>query len=319
MDNKKLTRKEKRELKFQERELKTYSGLYPYFRIIPSPRTYKVAWKFLYTVTKNYMGTQFLQKWGFTHIPVVNVDSPLDKKIPFTPSKVYVYMDFVYLFLRPLTMIIKRYGMKKATRFCNEWFTATTKVYTEAGRMYKHTLSTTERPVYKENIHFRIIHAFDPHLLCVPSLHIALIALTTVYFKKFFRELELTEAECFQKNTEIYNEAVEIGESVLYMKQHSVNCIPSALYMITKLFPELFTPNDAVNFINDMFLTAPAINTDDVAEIKDHISFMYERLLLEGIAADDWRDPVIRWIESYDYQKEIKAYEEKQTQEQQKD
>ena len=311
MNKQKLTRRERRELKFKERPLKSWSGLYPYFRIIPSPRTCKIAWKFLYTVTKNYMGTQFLQKWGFYHIPVVNVDSPLDKKIPFTPEKVYIYMDFVYLFLRPLTMLIKRYGMKKAAPWCREWFTATTKVYNEAGRMYKHTLSTTERPVYKENIHFRIIHAFDPHLLCVPSLHIALIALTTVFFKKLFKDIGLDEAECFQKNTELYNEAVEIAESVLYMKQHSVNCIPSALYMITKLFPSLFTPNDAVNFINDMFLTAPAISAADTAEIKDHISFMYERLLLEGIAADDWREPVIRWIENYDWKKEALEYENK--------
>jgi len=308
MDKTKLTHKEKKDLKFSQRPLKSFSGVYPYFRIIPSPRTFKVAWKFLYTVTKNYMGTQFLQKWGFYKIPVVHVDSPLDKKIPFTPSKVYIYMDFVYLFLRPLTMFIRRFGMKKAAPWCNEWFSATTKVYQEAGRMYKHTLSTTERPVYKENIHFRIIHAFDPHLLCVPSLHIALIALTTVYFKKFFKQAGLSDAECFQKNTEIYNEAIEIAESVLYMKQHSVNCIPSALYMITKLFPELFTPNDATNFINDMFLTAETISPSDVAEIKDHISFMYERLLLEGVAADDWREPVIRWIESYDWKAEEEKY-----------
>ena len=114
MAEKKLTRKEKRDQKFANRELKSFSGVYPYFRLLWSPRTAKVSWKFLYTVAKSYLGTQFLEKWGFYHIPIVKVDSPLDKKIPFTPSKVYIYMDFVYLFLRPLTMLIRRFGLKKA-------------------------------------------------------------------------------------------------------------------------------------------------------------------------------------------------------------
>ena len=299
-----LTKKEKRDRKFAGRELKSFSGKYPYFRLLWSPRTAKVSWKFLYTVTKNYLGTQFLEKWGFYHIPIVHVDSPLDKKIPFTPEKVKIYMDFVYLFLRPVTMFIRRFGIKKAAPVCNAWFTAATTVYQQAGRMYRHTLSTTERPNYKKNLHFLIIHMFDPHLLCVPSLHIALIALAEVFFKDAFKKAGLSDAECFQKSTEIYNNAIEIAESVLYMKQHSVNCIPAALYMITKLFPELFTPNDATNFINDMFLTAETISAKDVALVKEHISFMYERYLLEGVAADDWREPVIRWIENYDWKAE---------------
>lgn len=291
--------KQKRDSKFAERPLKSFNTLYVYVRLLTSFRTIKVSVKFLYTVAVNYLALQFLQKWGFYKIPIVKVDHPLDKKIPFTPSKVYVYMDFVPLFLRPVSMLLQRYGLKKATPICNEWFTATTTLYRRAGDMYRHTLSTTERPVYKENSHFRTIHRLDPHLLCVPSLHIALISLTTVFFKKKFKEVGLSEAEAFQKNTEIYNEAIEIAEAVLYIKQHSVNCIPSALYMTTKLFPELFTPNDATNFINDMFLTAPTIGVSDCAAIKEHISFMYERFLLEGIGANDWREPVIRWIENY--------------------
>lgn len=299
MANEKLTRKERQDKKFAERPLSAYSGKYPYFRLLWSFRTAKVSWKFLGTVIKNYLGIQFLEKWGFYHIPIVHVDSPLDKKIPFTPSKVNVYMGFVNLFLRPLSMFLHRYGIKRAAPVCNGWFSALTKTYSEAGRMYKVTLSTTERPDYRENFHFRVIHTFDPHLLCVPSLHIAIITLAESYFKKQFKDFKMSDAECFRKSTEMYNESVEIAESVLYMKQHSVNCIPAALYMTTKLFPSLFTPNDATNFINDMFLTAETVKPEDASQIKEYISFMYERFLLEGTAADDWRDPIIRWIQSY--------------------
>jgi len=304
-ETKKLTRKEKKDLKFAERPLKSYSGFYVYIRSMLSFRTVGYAWHFVREVIINYLLVQFKQKWGFTKLPVVSVDHPLDKKIPFTPAKVTVYMDFVYLFLRPLSMMIQRYGMKKAAKYCREWYTICARTYHESGLMYKHTLSTTERPHYTENFHFKIIHLFDPHLLCVPSLHISLICLCFSYYKKAFKELGLSDAENFQKNTELYNDAVEIAESVLYMKQHSVNCVPAALYMITKLFPELFTPNDATNFINDMFLTAETISTEDCLAIKEHISFMYERFLLEGYAADDWRDPVIRWINEYNKDAEM--------------
>ena len=88
------------------------------------------------------------------------------------------------------------------------------------------------------------------------------------------------------------------------MKQHSVNCVASALYMITKCFPDIFTPNDATNFINDMFLTAETISQEDCMVIKEYISFLYERFLLEGYAADDWREPVIRWISTYNSSEE---------------
>ncbi|MBQ6057751.1 MAG: hypothetical protein IJJ70_09555 [Treponema sp.] len=303
----KLTRKEKREQKIAARPIKSFSVARVYLNVLGRPSTIPTAYKFLFTVIKNYLGTQFFQKWGIYKIPVVKVDHPLDKKIPFTPEKVDTYMDFVNLFLRPLSMLIKRFGGHKAAKTCNEWFSQLTRIYCEAGRMYRNTLSTMERPEYKDNFHFRIIHAWDPHLLCVPSLHIAIIVYCFSFYKAKFKELGFSDAECFQKNTELYNDAVAIAESVLYVKQHSVNCIPAALYMITKLYPELFTPNDATNFINDMFLSAPTVSPKDACAIKEHISFMYERFLLEGYAADDWRDPVIRWINEYDAKKEATA------------
>ena len=39
---------------------------------------------------------------------------------------------------------------------------------------------------------------------------------------------------------------------------------------------------------------------------------MYERYLLEGVAADDWRDPVIRWIDSYDWKAEEEKFNQKE-------
>ncbi|MBO5099862.1 MAG: hypothetical protein J6B63_00945 [Treponema sp.] len=295
-----LTKKEKKNLKIAETSLTKFSVFRVYANVLTRPSTIPTAYNFLYTVIKNYLVTQFFQKWGIFNIPIVHVDHPLDKKIPFTPAKVDIYLDFVDFFLRPLSMMIKKFGGHQCTKYCNQWFSALQKTYSEAGKMYKHTLSTMERPKYKDSFSFKIIHALDPHLLCVPSLHIAIVVLCYTFFRKTFKELNISEQEASKRNMELYNEAVEIAESVLYVKQHSVNCVPAALYMITKLFPELFTPNDAINFINDMFLTATTINQDDIKDIKEHIAFFYERFLLEGSSSDDWREPIIRWITNYE-------------------
>lgn len=299
-----LQEKTARKEKFSQRPLKSYDGRYCAFRLLLDFRTLRQSWAFLWSVFRNFFLTQFLQKWGWIKLPVVHADHPLDKKIPWTPSKVLDYMEFVQFFLRPNTMLIKRYGIKKAAPICNEWFRLLAKAYSQAGKMYRVTLSTTERPVCKDNRHFKTIQKWDPHLLCVPSLHIAIVILVFSYFKKAFKNLGFDEDELFRKNTELYNTAIKIAESVLYIKQHSVNCIPAAIYMVTKVYPDLWTPNDSVNFINDMFLTAKDISAADCAKIKEHILFMYERFLLEGYSSDDWRGPVIRWITTYEVDRE---------------
>ncbi|MBO7638949.1 MAG: hypothetical protein J6S91_08235, partial [Treponema sp.] len=93
--------------------------------------------------------------------------------------------------------------------------------------------------------------------------------------------------------------AVEIGETVLYIKQHSVNCIPAALYMITRIVPELFTPDNAIEFISALFKNKTDISENDRKKIQAHILFTYERFLLEGAIEEDWRDPIIRWMKGY--------------------
>lgn len=302
----KLDKNELKEYKFSKKALKEFGAVYSVVRLLISPKSAKIGWRYIRSVFLNFFFLQFKQRVGIYKIPVIHVDHPLDRKIPFVPSKVSVYMDFVGLYLRPNTMYLKRFGIKKAVPFCNEWFYILSKVYSEAGSLYRRILSTTERPEYKENKMFRLIHFWDPHLLCVPSIHIAVVVLAVAVFKKQFKKLGFSDAECFQKNTELYNEAVEIAESVLLIKQHSVNCVAAALYMVTKLFPEYFTPNDAVNFINDMFLASDAVSFESSAEIKEYISFMYERFLLEGYSTEDWKEPVINWLSTYEIDMETK-------------
>jgi hypothetical protein len=86
---------------------------------------------------------------------------------------------------------------------------------------------------------------------------------------------------------------------VLYVKQHSVNCIPAALYMMCRLVPELWTLTDAVEFIDRLFADESLLAPDAGGIIRAHIQLLFERLVLEGFYSDDWTDPVKRWIVNY--------------------
>lgn len=294
---------EKKIRKIAGRSLKTFRMLPTYIVLLLYPSLCFTTIKTLCIIANEFFFLQFFEKFGIFKIPVVHVDHPLDNKIPFTPSKVGVYLGFVRFWMQPLGMLLKRFGIARAAKFLKKWMRLFRGLYIYSGQVYKYKLSTTNRPIYKENSHFRTIHRFDPHYLCVPSLHIATVALAYGFYKKLFVDENFTEAEKSQWEKEIYDEAIEISETVLYIKQHSVNCIPAALYMVSENFSEYFSIQDAIKFIDDMFkFVEPEIDvkTEDIEKIRHHIHFVYEKFLLEGRACINWYDPVRRFLDNYE-------------------
>ena len=212
---------------------------------------------YLYTVVTKFFWLQFSVKLGLRKIPVLPVDNALDKKVPFNPLKVPIYLDFIHFWVRPMVFIINKFGTKKAVPYCAKFFAIIDKSYQEAARIYSFRMSTTDRPMCKVDKsvqrHFNTIRTVDPHYLCVPSLHIAIVVLAYTFFRQTFKELEMNKEEQDFYNAELYRGALDIAETVLYVKQHSVNCIPAALFMMTNLIPEYFKAEDAKIFINDLF------------------------------------------------------------------
>jgi hypothetical protein len=255
------------------------------------------------TVIKDFFFLQFSAKWGWRRIPVVSVDHPLDSRVPFRPELADLYLDFINFWIRSLSMMLTRLGTKRALPHVARFFRHLTVAYSEAARMYRFRMSTTVRPPC-DDLRIRQIRGADPHLLCVPSLHVAIVILTFAFYRDLFQK----EAPAFQAanvppgdlaryESELRRGAVCIIETVLYVKQHSVNCIPAALYMLCRVFPDLVTIADAVSVINSLFADAPDVSTP--GEITAHINFQFERLLLEGYYSDDWTAPVKRWILGY--------------------
>lgn len=257
---------------------------------------------YLYTVVTKFFWLQFSVKLGLRKIPVLPVDNALDKKVPFNPLKVPIYLDFIHFWVRPMVFIINKFGTKKAVPYCAKFFAIIDKSYQEAARIYSFRMSTTDRPMCKVDKsvqrHFNTIRTVDPHYLCVPSLHIAIVVLAYTFFRQTFKELEMNKEEQDFYNTELYRGALDIAETVLYVKQHSVNCIPAALFMMTNLIPEYFKAEDARIFINDLFKDCTDIQPEDKINIHNHIKNMYENLLQEK-GDKDWTEPVKNWIVNY--------------------
>ncbi len=257
---------------------------------------------YLYTVVTKFFWLQFSVKLGFRKIPVLPVDNALDRKVPFNPLKVPIYLDFIHFWVRPMVFIINKFGTKKAVPYCAKFFSIIDQSYQQAARIYSFRMSTTDRPMCKVDKsvqkHFNTIRTVDPHYLCVPSLHIAIVVLAYTFFRQTFEELGMSKDEQDFYNAELYRGALDIAETVLYVKQHSVNCIPAALFMMTNLIPEYFTPEDAKIFIDDLFVECDDIEQEDKINIHNHIYNMYENLRSEK-GENDWTEPVKNWLVNY--------------------
>ncbi|MGI5106996.1 hypothetical protein H0R94_08205 [Treponema socranskii] len=287
------------------RSIDSYDAFLPYLIIPFRIKSAKVLFRFLRTVVRDFFWLQFSVKWRFKTIPVLDVSHPLDESIPFTPDKVKIYLNFTNFWIRPMTFLFRRLGVKKALPYCIEYLSLIETAYANAAKVYRFCMTTTKRPDYKADTAFKMIHALDPHLLCVPSLHVAIVILASVYYAEVFKNGDFTEEERKAYTEELKEGARRIIESVLYVKQHSVNCIPAAMYMMLYVLKDRFTISTGIDIIDSLFIDDETLSDCDKKKISAHIHFMFERLLLEGANENDWTIPVKRWLKSYARSKNI--------------
>ena len=272
-----------------------YSALKVYFFVLFHPSTWKPTLRFVATAAIDFFCLQFRRRFGLLKTKIIHVDSPLDEFIPFKPENIDIYLDFINFWLRPLSLLIAL-RRKTAAKRISDFLVLINRCYKEASDFYKFRMSTTKRPEGIAHRKFIWIKLLDPHYLCVPSLHVSVVVLTSTYFKRVFKEEQLSEAEQNFYNSEIYAEAMKIAETVLYIKQHSVNCVAAALYMMNCILEGEFSIQDAVDFINNMFVNADDITDEHKSLINEHLNMLFEQLLLEGTSEYDWVTPLKRWI-----------------------
>ena len=284
---------------YDNKPLKSFNPLTAYIGVILGPPAFVSILKCVGTILKNFFFLQFFEKLHIFRIPIVHVDHPLDQKIPFTPAKVKIYLDFINFWVRPIAMFVKKFGLWHAAVLTKQWMIRFRGLYQDAAKVYTFRLTTTDRPKYKKMREFRQIHAFDPHYCCVPSLHVAIVFLAHGFYRQIFAKEEFTDSEKQLWSQEIYNGALEITETVLYVKQHSVNCIPAALYMVVSNYSDWVNADDARKFINNLFVNPEGFTKEEAAEIREHIRTTFEQYLVDGAKAENWYDPIREFLINY--------------------
>jgi hypothetical protein len=229
-------------------------------------------------------------------IPVNCVDHPLDKQISFDPSWVGIYRDFIEFWVQIVGFLLKQYG-KKGIAPSQKIINTMTELYPFAAKVYKKNMSTAYRPKYFGKFHFILIHTTDPHLMCIPSLHI----MTAIRAYTIFRETirSFGDEEILSKELQnIYNGAIQITEAVLYVKQHSLNCVPATMYTMSRFDPPLFSQEEAEKFVQQLFINQTNPNEEDATLMKEYIISQYGRFMLEGKDALSWEEPLIYFLQS---------------------
>jgi hypothetical protein len=236
------------------------------------------------------------RKFG-TGVPVSQVDHELDALIPFNPGWITVYLDFVGLWLRMLGFLLTRFGTS-ARDAAADFLDSMARLYRFAGEVYRQNLSTTRRPFYIRRPRFLLIHLVDPHLMCIPSLHVMVMIFTYTRFRRIMEDLD-GEGRFACRVEECRRGTRDITESILYVKQHSVNCVAAAMYAMTRFDGAAFPPEEAERFVAGLFTedrAAPRIDPEAAGRLREYILGLYRKFYREGQGAADWTGPLLDFL-----------------------
>lgn len=283
---------------FKNRRLDTFNPIRAYIHILFSLKGVVVLFRFLGIVLLKFFLLQYFEKIHIYRIPMKSVDHELDTKVPFREELTMLYLDFINYWIRPLSMMIKKFGHRKGVELSVEYLNRIVTTYNEAYKVYSRNLTTTVRPKPQTKA-VKNIQRVDPHYCCVPSLHIAIIVLTISFYKMLLNREDFSEDERKNWYDEIYSHGIKISESVLYMKQHSVNCIPAAIFMMTVTFPDIINRELAEKMICDLFKNEDDVAEENKNEIRRYIQNFYNRMMDECTIPEQWSQVVLDWLRTY--------------------
>jgi hypothetical protein len=266
-----------------------------FIKILTSPYLRRTALKTIGTIIYNFFILQYKAAILPGRIPVSKVDHPLDRKIPFTPGKVAVYLDFTAFWIRTLGFLLKRFK-RRALAPVRGFIETMGALYAWAAQVYTKNLSTTQRPRYLARPRFVVIHALDPHLMCIPSLHVMVVIRTYTLFRSILRSLGEAGNHA-SRIEELWQGALAISEAVLFVKQHSVNCISAAMYAMTRFDRDLFPPEEAELFTSELFRAT--LGKEEGEEIRSHILSLYRSFMAEGEnLGAGWTEPLLKFLKA---------------------
>jgi hypothetical protein len=278
------------------------STLYLILVVLGSPRLLWALLGFLGTVFRRFFFDQFVYRFRLrprsARKPRLrNVEHPLDATIPARFEAIGVYLTFIQLWISSISYLRRCLGPSFNADFI-DFLTGLRRCYLDASSVYGRCLSTTKRPALAPGLRFAFVYAVDPHLFCVPSLHVLVVCYT---YKKIENLLQIRDdLELFKPElAAVKARAMAITESILYVRQHSVNCIPTALSMLSVILPS-YDGAEAKAFLAELFKNDADISETHRSDALAYMLGLYERVAGNGLEPGERYGAIVDFLESYE-------------------
>jgi hypothetical protein len=131
--------------------------------------------------------------------------------------------------------------------------------------------------------------------MCIPSLHVMVMIFSYTHFREIVRSFG-DEEVLAPKIDEVNSRAARITEAILYVKQHSINCVAASLYAMSRFDPAFFPPAEAEVFLSRLFVEPEGFSAEDGARIRDHILTLYRCFMDRIRPGESWETPLLEFL-----------------------
>lgn len=287
-------------MRIQNHRIGRMSPLSPVAEAIKSPMAALESVRLFVTVLRYFFWPQYETSMNRKRRPVVSVDHPLDEEVPFRPELVGEYLTFFFLWIKTAKWLGEN-GERNGHEEFRRHLDYARRLYLDCGKVYLRRQSTTRRPTKSANAGFSLIHSLDPHLHCVPSLHVLLVVANWLRAQRIAPhtvEGRIGRGRKEKALAYLRQEAVRVTESILFVKQHSVNCIGVSMFYLALAFPE-FGREAVGEFVESLF-TYEGSELEAKAAIRGRVMELYDQLMRDHQARPGtrWERTVLRWLRS---------------------
>jgi hypothetical protein len=190
--------------------------------------------------------------------PVMTLAHPLDERLPFRPQRLRQYLGYMQVVLKTMGFILDSCGSAARPEVAR-MFRALCRLYYLSSAVYRRCQSTTsQRLPLLASPYSLLIRLFDPHLHCVPSLHILAVCYNYWAAGQVLRRQLPAGHPALSRVPDLFAIAVSIAETVLLVKQHSVLDIAPSLFLLSRCFPG-YDDAEAQRFVGALFRRRPAV------------------------------------------------------------
>lgn len=206
-------------------------------RILCHGRTLARAIDIARAVITEFFAPQFETRLFPGLRPVVRLGHALDRRLPFRPGRLGFYLGYMGIVLKTVGFIGETCG-RSAWRDAAAMLRDVCRLYYASSAVYRRCQSTTlQRLPLRADPRTLLVRLFDPHLHCVPSLHVLAMCYNYWRAEQLLQRRLPAGHPALQRIGELFDLAVEMTETVLLVRQHSVMDIGPSLYLLSRTFP----------------------------------------------------------------------------------